>query len=53
MYKKKLVYDHPVFDQDMIDAREKLLKFKARSYLAFGCVDRKWFHEDGFVSGKK
>ena len=29
MYKKKLVYEHPVFDQDMIDARKKLWKFKA------------------------
>ena len=53
-YKKKLVYEHPVFDQDMIDARKKLMEIQG--------VDNIWhsgawtgngFHEDGFVSGKK
>mgnify|MGYP003338342748 FL=1 len=54
MYKKKLVYDHPVFDQDMIDAREKLLKIQGLDNIWHsGAWTGNGFHEDGFVSGKK
>ena len=54
MYKKKLVYDHPVFDQDMIEAREKLLKIQGLDHIWHsGAWTGNGFHEDGFISGKK
>ena len=54
MYKKKLVYDHPVFDRNMIDAREKLLKIQGQDHIWHsGAWTGNGFHEDGFVSGKK
>ena len=54
MYKKKLVYEHPVFDQDMIDARKKLMETQGLDNIWHsGAWTGNGFHEDGFVSGKK
>ena len=53
-YKKKLVYEHPVFDQDMIDARKKLMETQGLDNIWHsGAWTGNGFHEDGFVSGKK
>ena len=52
--KKKLVYEHPIFDKDMMWAREKLQKFQGTNNIWYcGAWTGNGFHEDGFVSGKK
>ena len=54
IFKTELSYQHPVFDQSMLTAREKLKKFQGKSNLWYcGAWTGNGFHEDGYVSGKK